>query len=32
MTIQQLKYIVALHKERHFARAAEVCMVTQPRH
>ena len=30
MTIQQLKYIVALDEERHFARAAELCMVTQP--
>lgn len=30
MTIQQLKYIAALDEERHFARAAEVCMVTQP--
>lgn len=30
MTIQQLKYIVALDEERHFARAAEICMVTQP--
>jgi LysR family transcriptional regulator, hydrogen peroxide-inducible genes activator len=30
MTIQQLKYIVALDDERHFSRAAEVCMVTQP--
>ncbi|KIA91573.1 LysR family transcriptional regulator [Pedobacter kyungheensis] len=30
MTIQQLKYVVALDEERHFARAAEVCMVTQP--
>lgn len=30
MTIQQLKYIVALNDERHFARAAEACMVTQP--
>ena len=30
MTIQQLKYIVALDEERHFARAAEVCMVSQP--
>jgi LysR family hydrogen peroxide-inducible transcriptional activator len=30
MTIQQLKYIIALDDERHFARAAEVCMVTQP--
>lgn len=30
MTIQQLKYIVTLDKERHFARAAEACMVSQP--
>jgi len=30
MTIQQLKYIVALDRHRHFARAAEECMVTQP--
>src|SRR6218665_672414 len=30
MTIQQLRYIVALDEERHFARAAEVCIVTQP--
>jgi len=30
MTLQQLKYIVALDEERHFARAAEICMVTQP--
>lgn len=30
MTIQQLRYIVALEKERHFARAAEKCLVTQP--
>jgi LysR family hydrogen peroxide-inducible transcriptional activator len=30
MTIQQLKYITALDDERHFARAAELCMVTQP--
>lgn len=30
MTIQQLKYIVALDEYRHFARAAEACMVTQP--
>jgi LysR family transcriptional regulator, hydrogen peroxide-inducible genes activator len=29
MTIQQLKYIVALDQERHFTRAAETCMVTQ---
>lgn len=30
MTIQQLRYIVALDEHRHFARAAEVCQVTQP--
>lgn len=30
MTLQQLRYIVALEKERHFARAAEKCLVTQP--
>jgi LysR family hydrogen peroxide-inducible transcriptional activator len=30
MTLQQLKYIVALDEERHFARAAEACFVSQP--
>lgn len=30
MTIQQLRYIVALDQYRHFAKAAEECMVTQP--
>jgi LysR family hydrogen peroxide-inducible transcriptional activator len=30
MTIQQLRYIIALDKERHFARAAEACIVSQP--
>jgi len=30
MTLQQLKYIVALDDHRHFAKAADVCMVTQP--
>ncbi|MBT33422.1 MAG: LysR family transcriptional regulator [Thalassobius sp.] len=30
MTIQQLRYIVTLDAERHFARAAEACMVSQP--
>lgn len=30
MTIQQLKYIVTLDKERNFSRAAELCAVTQP--
>lgn len=30
MTIQQLEYILAVDKYRHFAKAAEHCMVTQP--
>lgn len=30
MTLQQLEYIVALDKTRHFVRAAEMCSVTQP--
>lgn len=30
MTLQQLKYIVALDDERHFGRAAEVSIVSQP--
>jgi LysR family transcriptional regulator, hydrogen peroxide-inducible genes activator len=30
MTIQQLRYIIALDEHRHFAKAAEECMVTQP--
>ncbi|HEY9049336.1 MAG TPA: LysR substrate-binding domain-containing protein [Ohtaekwangia sp.] len=30
MTVQQLKYIVTLDQERHFARAAEACFITQP--
>jgi LysR family hydrogen peroxide-inducible transcriptional activator len=30
MTIQQLEYIVALDKTRHFVRAADLCGVTQP--
>jgi LysR family hydrogen peroxide-inducible transcriptional activator len=30
MTLQQLEYIVALDKTRHFVRAAEHCGVTQP--
>jgi LysR family hydrogen peroxide-inducible transcriptional activator len=30
MTLQQLRYIVALDQHRHFARAAEDCQVTQP--
>ncbi len=30
MTIQQLEYILAINKFRHFAKAAEYCKVTQP--
>ncbi|MDR1667426.1 MAG: LysR family transcriptional regulator [Bacteroidales bacterium] len=30
MNIQQLEYIIAVDQCRHFARAAEVCCVTQP--
>lgn len=30
MTIQQLEYILAVDKHRHFAKAAENCGVTQP--
>lgn len=30
MTLQQLEYILALDKTRHFVRAAEICGVTQP--
>lgn len=30
MTIQQLKYILAVDQCRHFAKAAEFCRVTQP--
>lgn len=30
MTVQQLRYIIVLEQERHFARAAELCSVTQP--
>lgn len=30
MTLQQLKYIVALESHRHFQRAAESCFVAQP--
>lgn len=30
MTIQQIEYITALDKTRHFVRAAELCGVTQP--
>lgn len=30
MTLQQLRYIAALDQHRHFGKAAEQCMVTQP--
>jgi len=30
MTLQQLEYIIALDKTRHFVKAAEMCGVTQP--
>lgn len=30
MTLQQLEYVVALDKARHFVKAAEMCGVTQP--
>ncbi|MCB0598852.1 MAG: LysR family transcriptional regulator, partial [Phaeodactylibacter sp.] len=30
MTLQQLEYILAVARHRHFARAAEACFVTQP--
>ena len=30
MTLQQLKYVVAVNKCRNYARAAEACSVTQP--
>lgn len=30
MTLQQLEYVLALDKYRHFAKAADACKVTQP--
>ena len=30
MDLRQLKYLVTLARERHFARAADACFVTQP--
>ena len=30
MTLQQMEYIVAVYRWRHFAKAAEECGVTQP--
>jgi LysR family hydrogen peroxide-inducible transcriptional activator len=30
MTLTELKYVVAVARERHFGRAAEACLVSQP--
>ena len=30
MTLTELKYIVAVAREKHFGRAAEACSVSQP--
>ncbi|MGC8731474.1 MAG: LysR substrate-binding domain-containing protein, partial [Halothiobacillaceae bacterium] len=30
MTLTELRYIVAVARERHFSRAAEICFVSQP--
>jgi LysR family hydrogen peroxide-inducible transcriptional activator len=30
MTLTELKYIVAVAREKHFGRAAEACYVSQP--
>jgi len=30
MTLQELRYAVALARERHFGRAAAACFVSQP--
>lgn len=30
MTLQQLEYVMAVYRFRHFAKAAEYCNVTQP--
>ena len=30
MTLTELKYVVAVAREKHFGRAAEACFVSQP--
>ncbi len=30
MTLTEMRYIVALARERHFGKAAEACHVSQP--
>ena len=30
MTLTELKYVIAVARERHFGRAAESCCVSQP--
>ena len=30
MTLTELKYVVAVARERHFGKAAEACFVSQP--
>ena len=30
MTLQQMEYILAVDRHRHFGRAADACNVTQP--